>query len=743
MRIWTLPVRLLPLCALLLTTSVLLAQGGNSLKPFKPDIKRSLFHEYIDKSQRTALRVDGTADAQFSLSNDDEINFIVTDALTQAVDSMQYKIEKDSAIDHRHKVAYLIGLDKMLKAFATDVKKRSFAVSNWPQVLETYQAAIDKDKREESIEALVLSKGYDVGHMLVVSGAFDGNAGFRAAKNTVLYKYMQLHPTQIFYTLKQNPDLPQRDSLILQAAYKYPAQLYDYAAANNRLGYAIQKLNDPLVKAVSKMARSGGSGQMYFPFLDNIVKGKQTIEEIDAVKNDDVKYFRLLVKTRLDYLQRQRAGESVYEMEGLTKRVSSKAREVFVKEINGLHEQPDAVRFRILQQLTPQELYYIIVFSESEIYTSSYTRGAYPVMMQKIGNRGDSLLYSVGFDRFKKFIKMAAGYNTLNDFLKTFPKQDDARVLMTAFVNGLDKSEGLEDGVDVADSYVSISEGNPELAKFVLDLTKENLNKAQSQNSQRGIVMYNLLNKLFLSADTTNNINLSKEFGIPPVYNVSYNALAQDSSHQVVMQVFFYGDEDGRNNYAGFMRQFGPANWKRAENKQWVTLTSARGKPIVIYANKPLNEEAGEDEKAQEALQAYLDEKDIEPTIVVHRGHSYYAESTIEHIKPSAKIVFLGSCGGYHLIHDVLEHAPDAHIIASKQIGKGVINQPFFNLLMEKLRAGNDINWIPFWKEFGQMVTDKEGFSDYIPPHKNLGAIFIKAYKSQMGEEDDTSTASF
>jgi hypothetical protein len=291
--------------------------------------------------------------------------------------------------------------------------------------------------------------------------------------------------------------------------------------------------------------------------------------------------------------------------------------------------------------------------------------------------------------------------------------------------------------VDVADSYVSISEGNSTLAKFVLDLTKVNLDKAASQNNQRGMVMYNLLNKLFLSADTTNNINLSKEFGIPPVYNVKYETLEQDIQ-QVVMQVFFYGDEDGRNNYAGFMRQFGPANWKRAENKQWVTLTSARGKPITIYANKPLDEDAGEDEKAQEALQAFLDEKGIEPTIVIHRGHSYYAESTIEHIKPSAKIVFLGSCGGYHLIHDVLEHAPDAHIIASKQIGKGVINQPFFNLLMEKLRAGSDINWIPFWKEFGQVVTDKEGFSDYIPPHKNLGAIFIKAYKSQMGEDSDS-----
>ena len=204
---------------------------------------------------------------------------------------------------------------------------------------------------------------------------------------------------------------------------------------------------------------------------------------------------------------------------------------------------------------------------------------------------------------------------------------------MTAFVNGLDKSQGLEDGVDVADSYVSISEGNATLAKFVLDLTKANLNRSLSQNNQRGIVMYNLLNKLFLSADSTNNINLSKEFGIPPVYNVSYDALAQDSQ-QVVMQVFFYGDKDGRIYYDRFVRQFAPGSWKKTENKQWVTFVSLKGKPIAIYANKPLDEESGEDEKAQDELTAYLDEKTIEPTIVVHRGHSYYAESTIDHIKP-------------------------------------------------------------------------------------------------------------
>jgi hypothetical protein len=249
------------------------------------------------------------------------------------------------------------------------------------------------------------------------------------------------------------------------------------------------------------------------------------------------------------------------------------------------------------------------------------------------------------------------------------------------------------------------------------------------------MVMYDLLYKLFLSADSTQNIDLSAEFGIPPVYNVNFNSLANDSG-KVIMQVFFYGDRDGQNIFQGFLKMFSSSNWKLASNDKWVTINASNGKPVFIYANRPLPEENGEDEKAQQALAEYLDKTNQQPTVVIHRGHSYYANATISQVRPAAKIVFLGSCGGYHLIHDILKTAPDAHIIASKQIGKTAINRPFFQLLMEKVRTGNNIDWIPFWKEFNKMVY-VEGFEDYIPPYKNLGAIFIKAYKRAMGDEDE------
>lgn len=706
-------------------------------KGCKPPIGRVLWHDRIDREQKNALRADGRADQLFYAGNNEDINYFVTEALTQRIDALQCKIEKDSLIGDQKKKGYLLGIERILKSFIIEYRNRQFTPSRFPSLLQTFETAMEEDERGQNVESLIEQSPYEIGKLLVTSQAFDRNPGIKSAHNILVRKYCQLHPDRIFITLRDNPDVPFRDSLIKVAGYKNPRHLYDYAAANNTLGFAIRKIDDPFIQTVSKMATSSGSGQLYFPFLDNLIKGKMKLSDIDAVKDDDASYYKLLVKTKMDYVQRMLQGEQILEMESLTEMMEKKGRDVFINTINGLHESPDAVRFQILQQLNAQELYYLTIAGETVMYTSSYVHGIYPIMMQKIGNRGDSLLMSVGFDRFKKFIKIAAGYNTLSDFLSTFPDKEKARTLMTAFVNNLEKSSGLEDGVDVADSYASIVESIKPVAVDMLNNVKFNYDRNVAAGNKRGMVMYNLLYKLFESA-TDSSVDLSTEFGIPPVYNINYESLVADSAHEVVMQVFFYGDEDGRMNFRGFIPQFSNGNWKKIEdNKYWLAFASTKGKPIVIYANKPLDEESGELDKAQQAVNSYLAGKGIQPTIVVHRGHSYYAPYTIEQIQPAAKIVFLGSCGGYHLIHDVLKHAPDAHIIASKQIGKQVINQPFMDMLNEKLRIGSNIDWMPFWTEFKAKAGKVDGFEDYIPPYKNLGAIFIKAYKIAMGEEGD------
>ncbi|HEY2720406.1 MAG TPA: hypothetical protein VGI82_01690, partial [Chitinophagaceae bacterium] len=606
-----------------------------------------------------------------------------------------------------------------------------------------YEKCVHADIANAPIDGIISTLPYDVGLNLIGAGIFDKNEGYKNSQFILIKKYCGLHPDQVFLKLRDNTDVPFLDSLVKVAGYRDPGQLYDFAAANNRLATAIRKIDDPLVSAVSKMALSN-SGRWYFPFLDEIMKGRLSIGDIDAVKDDSVGYYRLLIKTHLDYIQRALNRDTAYGYKELDERIKTKATDIFVNTINALHEVENlSVRFKIIQPLTAEELYYLAVTTDGIIYTSSFVKGVYPLMMEKINQHGDSLLMSVRFDKYRKFIKMCAGYNTLSSFLGTFQKskdpgdESDAEKLMRAFVGKLEQSNGLEDGVDVADSYASVVETIKPLADKMLLNIKANYDRNIVSNDKRGIVMYDLLYKLFLSADSNNHIDLSKEFGIPPVYNVSYASLAGVNNGTVVMESFFYGDEDGRMNWASFTPQFANNNWKRVQdNKYWVAYASAKGKPILVYANKPLDEESGELDKAQDSLNSYLAEKNIHPSIVVHRGHSYWVPTTIDYIQPSARIVYLGSCGGYNLINDVLKHSPDAHIIASKQTGKMAINQPFFNILMEKMRNGENVDWLPFWKEFEKNAGKTEGFEDYIPPYKNLGAIFIKAYKKAMGSEE-------
>jgi len=208
--------------------------------------------------------------------------------------------------------------------------------------------------------------------------------------------------------------------------------------------------------------------------------------------------------------------------------------------------------------------------------------------------------------------------------------------------------------------------------------------------------------------------------------------------------VFFYGDEDkdGQHSYEDFLRLFlRKPEWKITMNpsKEWVWIQSIKGKPVWIFANRPLYGEDDPDDKAQHHLDDYLYDNKLQPSIYIHRGHSYHVRYTLQQIQPSAKIVILGSCGGYNNLSEVLSISPDAHIISSKQVGTKTVNEPILQAINTDLLGGNNIDWLPIWnsltEKFRKDPVARERFDDYIPPYKNLGVIFIKAYRIAMGEE--------
>ncbi len=700
--------------------------------PFKVATDRMLWHDKVDAQQKRI--------AEKSLPKDESIRLQVNDALYRRIDALQQEVENDSAYNRNQKIRYLLSLESLVKEYNLTRGNKDFPAAMAPELMDAFVEAMTLDAANKSVLPVIEKSSYGVGKIL--SNCFTTptpNPGLEPAKQLLIKKYCALHPDEILPVLRSNPNLPFANEMIREAAGRDIRKLYNYAAARNELGNRIRNHPDSLVRMIGSMA-SSKSGQYYFPFLTQLLSGKLTLDQIDRVKGDDFAYYRLLVDTRIQYAQRllPPMKDTVTEMKALTDMLASKAKQYFIREINALHSvENEAVRFKRLEGLTPQELYYLVVMGEDEIYTSSYLNVYKRIFQRMSAPRGDSLFMSVNGDYFRKFLKMAAGYNTLNDFLGKMDKEN-ATTTMKAFVIKLENTNGLEEAVDVADSYSSIMDKNPSLAKYILDEVKWNYTRNEQAENKRGMVIYNLLKTLFESADTLNSKkDLSAELGIPSIYSKDYQTLT-DSSGRVIQQVFFYGDEDkdGQLSFENFMGMFrGRSEWKITQNENWVNISSTRGKPVIIFANKPLLGPDDPDARAQEKLGEYMAVNKYKPSIVIHRGHSYHLQYTLRQLAPSARIVVLGSCGGYNNLNDVLSICQEAHIISSKQVGTKTVNEPILQAINNNLVAGRNIDWINMWRELSGRFTDsasKEKFDDYIPPYKNLGAIFIRAYKEKM-----------
>jgi len=107
---------------------------------------------------------------------------------------------------------------------------------------------------------------------------------------------------------------------------------------------------------------------------------------------------------------------------------------------------------------------------------------------------------------------------------------------------------------------------------------------------------------------------------------------------------------------------------------------------------------------------------------------------TISQLSPSAKIIVLGSCGSYQNLNAVLQICPEAQIISSKEVGSRLVNEPVLKIINESLLNFDTIDWISMWNTLGKQFDGSEAmerFENYIPPHKNLGALFIKAFNNR------------
>jgi hypothetical protein len=691
-------------------------------------LQRQLFTDKIDKEQRRADASDGEVDGKIEFGDDTLLSRILTKAILTDVNHIKVMIEnmpangRDAATDNQTRIRYLTAVYEMLRNFNADAKPDPFYYKKLVVNMHDLLIAANENRFIDFAHGHVNEYTLANGKMM-----YDVYPEVRA------YLYVQLgkeDPKKMLERLAEYATDTFACNIIRDAAALSPAQVFNYAASTNYpLRSAVRRCTDPLVQTIVKIADEAKTPLKVLPFVSDIYYKRRTIKDIDAIADNQEAYFHALVKIKL---QNDPLGRETYTDELAYRSLP------YVREMDDLHESPENVRFKGIDNMTPVDLYYILIYGQDEIYTSSFL-GTFKRLMQRMPPlAGNQLLDTVHYERFRTFIRMCAGYNTLSTFLGSM-SETAKTTLVSDFIAGLQKGKEneLEDAVDVADAFGSIRDSA--LSEFLQSKVKENYELSYTQRSKKGLVIYALLSLLFEGVKGNENdseaVVQSQILGLPPINMVPYKTLV-DNSGAVYEQVFFYGDEDGTKGYRDFMENFKGGKWKVETGQYWTRVESLDGNKIIIYANLPLDEP--NDEDAQNKLAKYLEGQNIHPTVMIHRGHSYHLPLTLEKLNKYVHIVILGSCGGYHNLSVVLDHSPDAHIVSSKQTGAEAVNEPIIHALHERLQRGEDIRWIPMWQELEEYFAKKKDkdlldkFSDYVPPYKNLGAIFIKAYRRRM-----------
>jgi hypothetical protein len=722
---------------LILFSSSVFAQTKTDVKKKKGDpytskevwepipINRQGFHAYVDKQVKQADYIDGFGDNAILIEGKRRKSEILTKAILQEPKRIQIIIE-NLPLEHWDKIRYLKELEVNLDEFNKDFNLKNNKVDEdyYKDQMESF-VEILKIEQEKGDMTKYINEHFNLGiygnlHM------FNEN---QEAKNLLYEKMVAQYPEKMLYKLREFSNTPAADALISNTAKNSPNIILTYAKSTSIERELVNRSKDPLVQAIAGLATNTSNSLKALPFINDIYEKNMTYEEVDqAIKNNE-SYFKLLVKSKLN---EPTIGENV-----LNRELKHEALESFVREVNELHDESAVRRFKVTDNLSGTELYYLMVLCSDEIYTSSFT-GLYDRMLERMKpQKGNVFLDSLNKDKFRTFIRMSAGYNKLDQFLVTMSEAEKNN-LMASFVHNIDENieTDLEDAVDVADALASINDTTTLL--FLQKELKKDYERTYAANNKRGLIIYFLLNTLsgaVLNPDDTTS-NLQNVLKVPPITNVPYETLVDDSG-VVYQQHFFYGDEDGRSSLASFLSNFPSAKWNRTNKEDWIKLESKSGKPVVIYMNQPLEEP--KDEEAQAKLNEHLISLGIKPSIIVHRGHSYHLPSTLKYVGPNNKIVILGSCGGYHNLSTILEQSEDAHIVSSKQTGTMHVNDPMIRMINDLVSAGKGINWIELWKGLASKVGTgpyKELFNDYVPPHKNMGALFLKAFKIQMAENE-------
>jgi len=649
------------------------------------------------------------------------------------VNHLQNNLQYFASAPREKRVKAIKSLSFFMKEVQQQLSDEKIDQYKIPQILKSYKVILNDllGKRFEFVEKDFKSLGWKSSQLLANSfWEFDDR---KQISGLSVYKRVVETPQYIFSFLKNNPAFYYTDSLVMFMATNYPAQLVRYLQTESSGSASIRANNNPLVQQMVNFSSNSMGGELA-PFAEQVVNNELVVDTILEKRKKVTDYFQLIVNQIMLNQQKQLDGGTARLQTGLKNILAARSLDFYVNKINELHTSADAVRFQSVQNLRPQDLYYIIVSSDEEMYTSTYL-GLYKKLMEQFKGGADSLFMMVNYDEFRKFMRIAATYNTLTDLLHRMP-EEKSKELVHLFISNIgEDDDAIGSASDIADAFISFSK-DPTFNEMVKNELEDGIKKSKRYSLYQSQRLYSILLRIY---DLVNNDQPTNDISAN-YKNIPYSAL-KDKQGNITAMVLFYGDDDGKSSFKSFMNIFKDKDqWKVESNDSWVTISSIQNNSIKLFANQPLSNDDGTDLTAQEALESYLEKNAIEPSILIHRGHSYHLPNTLKYLQPYTKLAILGSCGGYKNIQKIMDINPDVHLIASKQTGTMIVNDPLLKQLSAYLNEGKNLDWVNFWGELNESFKKDAAatklFEEYIPPYKNLSSFVVRLYNYDTDPAD-------
>lgn len=520
-----------------------------------------------------------------------------------------------------------------------------------------------------------------------------------------------------------------RDLLIL-AAKRYPNLAlredlpYDAfeAAAKSAPDEAVGVAtgNSPTGQRVLELLRASPSAQL------QILARIATNADLSLATRQSVAVFSAEIAAgRMTMTQAiQSSSESRYFGGVATLRISAAPADI--PALDRVLETYAEVLFRTLgevPQLSARDTYLLLTYGRTEeddaLFGSVFDRQLLPKMhaisAQKLLEQAHDL-------NFRQFLTAAIAHQRLDAFLaKAGAPAEQAQVLARAF-RGLESPGEMISAAEIVNAIQ-----DPTRLHRLKDVVLEQYAHSGQNQPLYGLLAAALARKLDDPALSAVAARYQPYLREPRLLDADS---LFDARGICLQQHIFYDDDDAHESFDGFQQTYTHDPQWRWEDHGWyvhVTGQGERGRQVEIFANVP-HATPGTDDRRQALIKLLLDQGRT-PSMVVHRGHTWYVSQTLNYLTNSPRLIFLGSCRGLDNSYSILALANRAQLISTRGIGATSINDALLRAINDELLTGaKTLDWERFWRSEEAKLGSNPMFRDYIPPSRNTAAIMLAAY---------------